>query len=272
MLVFWVSSATPGTTRATHCVAMPPAMAARIFCSTGFARHRSPPAASSLDSGSGAPPALFRMTGRSMPNLTLNLGLRYEYDQPWYEQNNKTGNIDLTTGQVEYADQSSRRRAAELERLQQSCLLRQPTTRRSCRASALPIRQRRGLFFAEDMVRPASLKATPPTSASPPLRPSFSRSISSSSTPAAPGNGQPVTGGDPRTVQQGFTATSGDCKLQWIDLQCLSAEHPAGVYPGMESDDGIRSDHQHVPPGGLSRRAGPAHRGLRQHQPIPGKR
>ena len=34
--------------------------------------------------------------------LTLNLGLRYEYDQPWYEQNNKTANV-LPGGTVEYA-------------------------------------------------------------------------------------------------------------------------------------------------------------------------
>ena len=36
------------------------------------------------------------------PRLTLNLGLRYEYDQPWYEQNNKTANV-LPDGTVEYA-------------------------------------------------------------------------------------------------------------------------------------------------------------------------
>jgi hypothetical protein len=40
---------------------------------------------------------------RVMPKLTANLGLRWEYDQPWIEQNNKTGNIDLTTGQIIYA-------------------------------------------------------------------------------------------------------------------------------------------------------------------------
>jgi hypothetical protein len=34
--------------------------------------------------------------------LTLNLGLRYEVDQPWYEQNNKTANV-LPGGIVEYA-------------------------------------------------------------------------------------------------------------------------------------------------------------------------
>jgi hypothetical protein len=36
------------------------------------------------------------------PTLTINLGLRYEYDQPWYEQNNKTANV-LPGGAVEYA-------------------------------------------------------------------------------------------------------------------------------------------------------------------------
>ncbi len=38
-----------------------------------------------------------------LPNLTLNFGVRYEYDQPWIESNNKTGNVDITTGQVLYA-------------------------------------------------------------------------------------------------------------------------------------------------------------------------
>ena len=40
----------------------------------------------------------FKVTSR----LTLNLGVRYEYDQPWYEQNNKTANV-LPNGTVEYA-------------------------------------------------------------------------------------------------------------------------------------------------------------------------
>ena len=41
---------------------------------------------------------------KASPRLTLNLGVRYEFDQPWIEANNKTGNINLTTGQVIYAD------------------------------------------------------------------------------------------------------------------------------------------------------------------------
>ena len=40
---------------------------------------------------------------KALPNLTLNIGLRYEYDQPWVESNDKTGNIDIATGQVIYA-------------------------------------------------------------------------------------------------------------------------------------------------------------------------
>jgi hypothetical protein len=38
-----------------------------------------------------------------LPSLTLSYGFRYELDQPWVEQNNKTGNIDEATGQVIYA-------------------------------------------------------------------------------------------------------------------------------------------------------------------------
>jgi len=40
---------------------------------------------------------------RVRPNLTFNFGVRYEWDQPWIEENDKTGNIDLNTGQVIYA-------------------------------------------------------------------------------------------------------------------------------------------------------------------------
>jgi Carboxypeptidase regulatory-like domain/TonB-dependent Receptor Plug Domain len=38
-----------------------------------------------------------------LPNLTFNVGLRFEYDQPWIEQANRQGNILLATGQPIYA-------------------------------------------------------------------------------------------------------------------------------------------------------------------------
>jgi hypothetical protein len=37
------------------------------------------------------------------PNLTVSYGFRYEFDEPWVEENNKTGNINEATGQVIYA-------------------------------------------------------------------------------------------------------------------------------------------------------------------------
>jgi hypothetical protein len=37
------------------------------------------------------------------PSLTFNIGLRWEYDEPWIEENNKTGTVDLSTGQILYA-------------------------------------------------------------------------------------------------------------------------------------------------------------------------
>jgi Carboxypeptidase regulatory-like domain len=37
------------------------------------------------------------------PNLTISYGFRYELDEPWVEQNNKTGNIDEASGQLIYA-------------------------------------------------------------------------------------------------------------------------------------------------------------------------
>ena len=40
------------------------------------------------------------------PNLTVNLGLRYEYDQPIYEVNDKEANVDLATGAVYLAGQA----------------------------------------------------------------------------------------------------------------------------------------------------------------------
>jgi hypothetical protein len=45
------------------------------------------------------------------PTLTLNLGLRWSFDQPIYEVNNKMANLDLTTGAIEYAGQDGNSRA-----------------------------------------------------------------------------------------------------------------------------------------------------------------
>jgi Carboxypeptidase regulatory-like domain len=43
--------------------------------------------------------------------LTVNLGLRYEFDQPIYEVNNKMANLNLQTGAIEYAGVDGNSRA-----------------------------------------------------------------------------------------------------------------------------------------------------------------
>jgi hypothetical protein len=40
---------------------------------------------------------------KATSNLTVLFGLRYEYDEPWIEEHNRTGNVNLVTGQIEYA-------------------------------------------------------------------------------------------------------------------------------------------------------------------------
>lgn len=44
-------------------------------------------------------------------DLTVNLGLRWEYDQPLYEVNNKQLNVDIRTGAVSYAGKNGASRA-----------------------------------------------------------------------------------------------------------------------------------------------------------------
>jgi hypothetical protein len=45
------------------------------------------------------------------PNLTINLGLRWEYNQPYYEVNNKQANLDINTGVETFAGQNGASRA-----------------------------------------------------------------------------------------------------------------------------------------------------------------
>ena len=139
-----------------------------------------------------------------LPNLTLNLGLRYEFDQPWYEQNNKTGNIDLATGQVMYAERIPVG-APPNSKLCDNRACYQPNYKQimprfGFAYQATPRFVLRGgygatSFFEGNAANQRLTSITP-----------FVQSVDINVlAPSAPSNGQPATAGNPRTAQQGFS-------------------------------------------------------------------
>ena len=87
--------------------------------------------------------------------LTLNLGLRWEFDQPIYEVNNKMANINMQTKEIHV-----RRGKRCKPRSLQPVLHTIPTTHRLCAFQPTPSAR----SSAEDMVFPVTWKALAPIS------------------------------------------------------------------------------------------------------------
>jgi hypothetical protein len=141
---------------------------------------------------------------KMLPNLTLNFGVRYEFDQPWIEQNNKTGNIDLTTGTVIYAGKvpvgapAGSGLCSNLACYQPNYRQIMPRLGFSYQASSkFVIRGGYGATsFYEGNSSNQRLTALTP----------FVQAINVTAvTPTAASGTTPASGGTPRSVEQGFT-------------------------------------------------------------------
>ncbi len=161
-----------------------------------------------------------------MPNLTINIGVRYEYDEPWIESNNKTGNVDLTTGQVIYAGHiPTGAPAGSGVCSNRGCYdsnFDQIMPRLGFAYSAndrLVVRGGYGAtsFFEGNSSNQRLTSITP-----------FIQAVNVTTIAPTPGNP-----GDPRTAEQGFT---GGSVSYGGHIQCLSQTHSAGLRAGMEPD------------------------------------
>jgi hypothetical protein len=160
-----------------------------------------------------------------LPNLTLNMGVRYEIDEPWVEQNNKTGNVDLTTGQTIYADHvPNGAPAGSGVCSNRGCYnynYRQimPRLGFAYQASGrFVIRGGYGAtsFYEGNSYNQRLTSITPFLQAVNVTAPIPSYTAASGATPAT------LTGGTPRTVEQGFTAPpslSGSYNVYPQDIQ-----------------------------------------------------
>lgn len=151
----------------------------------------------------------FQDDWKVLPNLTLNLGIRYEYDEPWYEVNDKTANVLLSTGQVIYAGPVPASAPAGSGRCgNRSCYqpnYSQIMPRIGFAYQVTPRWVLRGGYgatsFFEGNAGNQRLTSEPPFVVA-----NDKRAL----TPSAASGSTPASGGTPYTVEEGFTSKPGD--------------------------------------------------------------
>ena len=171
--------------------------------------------------------------------LTLNLGLRYEYDQPWYEQNNKTANV-LPGGIVEYAGHvPAGAVAGSIVCPTRACYNANYTQfmpRLGFAYQAMPRLVIRGGYgatsFFEGNAFNQRLTSSPP----------FSLAINSNASVPTK-----TSGGVPFTVEEGFGGQQFGINPNYNLYSVLATKHPAGLRSPVQPHHRI-CDHQWFPP------------------------
>jgi len=175
--------------------------------------------------------------------------VRYEYDEPWIEENDKTGNIDLNTGQIILRGPCPNRRAFRIGRLQQSRLLpanyRQIMPRLGFEYQAMDRLVVRGGYGATSFYEGNSSNQRL-TSITP-----FIQAVNVNVVAPTPGNP-----GSPRTAEQGFAGGS-------VAYGGTFNVYPQNIQPAYiqewKPDPRICSNPHSIAAGGIPRRVRPAH-------------
>ena len=200
------------------------------------------------------------------PNLTLVFGARYEFDEPWVEEQDRTGNINLATGQIEYAGHlpvGALPGAALCSNL--ACYQPNYDQWMPHIGFAYQVTDRfvvRGGYGASSFYEGNSFNQRL-TAIAPFLQ-------AAGFTVNSPTPGSVST---PNTAEEGFTAS--DTSVQYSSSNNGYTAYPQNIQPAYVQEynltDGIRAYPHHLVTGRLRWRNRPAHRRLRERQSADGQ-
>ena len=182
----------------------------------------------------------FQDDWKVLPNLTLNLGLRYEFDQPWYEVNNKTGNVLLDTGTVDLRRTEFPQAHQPARRLCSNRACYEPTYNQFMPRIGFAYQATNRLVVRGGYGATSFFEGNAGNQRLTSLPPSFCPARGRDS---APPRTTPASGGLPLfRANKASVPIHRRHQLLRRRLRRMAAEYEACVYPGVEPDHGICTD------------------------------